>query len=132
MKKIIATTVMILIGLASYSQNLIGESFRDVKKTMNEKGFILREGYTDESKIYYLLAYDNAEIRVYYFNASNTCIVYEYSPKNVLRATMEQGLFNAGYHKNTNGDYDSENYTAMISYSQDNKSWVVTMILRQK
>ena len=67
MKKIIATAVMILIGLASYSQNLIGESFRDVKKTMNEKGFILREGYTDESKVYYLLAYDNAEIRVYYF-----------------------------------------------------------------
>jgi len=132
MKKIIATAAMILIGLASYSQNLIGQSFRDVKKEMNEKGFILTEGYTDENKIYYLLAYDNNETRVYYFSSANICIVYEYSPKGVPRATMEKGLFNAGYHKNLNGDYDNENYTAIISYSADIKRWVVTMILRQK
>ena len=124
MKKITITITMILIGLASYSQNLIGDSFRDVKKAMNDNGYKLEEGYTDD-KIYYLLASDKSSFKGYYFTDANICNSYVVCHYGYTYGETETVLNNAKYYKNSNGDFISGVYIARIKYLPESKEWYV-------
>jgi hypothetical protein len=125
MKKIIITIAMVLIGLASYSQNFVGESFRDVKKSMNDKGFIISEKYVDG--VYRLQASDNNEIRFYYFSDDNTCYAYRLFLFDQTYSEIEKSLLSIGYRKISSRIFNNEKYKAEIEYLESEKQWYVTI-----
>lgn len=116
---------MVLIGLASYSQNFVGESFRDVKKSMNDKGFIISEKYVDG--VYRLQASDNNEIRFYYFSDDNTCYAYRLFLFDQTYSEIEKSLLSIGYRKISSRIFNNEKYKAEIEYLESEKQWYVTI-----
>ena len=128
MKKIITIIALILIGFTSYGQNLLGQSFRDVKKKMNEKGFIIEEKLVDD--IYRLQASDNAEIRFYYFRDDNTCYAYRRFVFDQTYSELESVLLNVGYTKISNRIFTTDKYKAEIEFLEKEKQWFVTITFK--
>ena len=128
MKKLIITLLLSIIFLTTKAQNLIGNSARDVYKSLNEKGYIIQKGYTDEN-IFYISASDNESIRIYYFSNNNICVFFALSYKGFTYQEITNALDKAGYWQVKNIFYTND-YKATIVYMNEYDCYFVVVVPR--
>lgn len=128
MKKLLTTLLFTILFLTGKSQNLIGVSLRDCYKTLDEKGFIINRGYTEQN-IFYLSASDNESVRIYYFTNNNICAYFAISYPGFTYTDIKAVLNKAGYWQIGDLFYTND-YKAKIVYLNDYSCFFVLVELR--
>lgn len=129
MKKLLTTLLLSIIFLTTgKAQNLIGSSLRDAHKILDEKGYIIQKGYTDDN-VYYITAADNESVRIYYFSSNNICVMFAISYKGFTYTEIKQILNKAGYWQ-VNDQFYTNDYKATIIYMNEYECYFVVVIPR--
>ena len=129
MKKIIFTLLFSLFTILGYSQNFIGNSTRDINKSLDEKGFILGQGYTDDG-VFYITGSDKESVRIYYFAKNNVCYMYALSYIGYTYANIKEALKSVGYWESTNGNFYTDRYQASIVWFNEYSCYFVIILPR--
>lgn len=116
--------LMLILGLSSQAQNLIGYSFSDVKKEMNK--YTIEDGYTDYN-VCYLMAYDDDRLNVYYFSDNNKCVAYKYTIYKYTLADLENELSSDGYVLYKDKTYRNNSFISEIKWEKSINGWSVLM-----
>ena len=119
--KTIYTLALLLMTLTSYAQNYVGQSLRHVKSMMDEKGYIINDGW--RNNVYYVEARDVDDYKLYLFTDNNICFMYVTTNSNYTYDIITYALRKANYWQITQYEFTDGEYDAKIS--EDNGKWYI-------
>lgn len=121
MKKLILLVVTTLfVNLNAFSQNMVGESWSDVAKTMYQKGYIVNSDVTSDEKIPYITASSDGVVRIYYFTKNNQCYLYALAIEDATFEFLEKSLLDGDYKKRGNMYYNDQYMAEIVLLGKEN------------
>lgn len=127
MKKLILILLISLFSLDTYSQNMVGYSWSDVYKLMDESGYIVTKGRT-KADVPYILARNSGISRGYYFTENNLCFLYIYFVDGATYLDISKALIDDGYVRVDEKFYKGK-FIAQIDWNKDMSGYVCTILL---
>jgi len=116
-----------LIANAATAQNCVGLSIKDVKKLINEKGYITESGVTKEENTYYITGEDNVAYRIYYFDDSNRCFLTALYLNDTTEDEHKEQLTERGYLQFEDAYY-KDDLKAIILYNEELKRHYLILV----
>ena len=129
--KQILLALLLSTSIKCYSQNLIGESYIDIKNEMIQTGAIVREGVTDNG-YRFIMAQERLKSKCYYFDASNVCFEYILITPGITYAQWMSVLDNTGYMKYDDDFFYKSPYRAKLVFDKDLSEYVLIITYQIK
>ena len=121
--KTIYTLALLLMTLTSYAQNYVGQSLRHVKKELDSKGYIINEGWRNNS--YFVEATDVDDYKIYLFTNNNTCFMYLSSSPSYTYDAITYALRINNYWQLTQYDFTDGEHDVTLSQGETTGNWVI-------
>ena len=105
----------------------IGYSLKDVSQSLDQKGFIVKKGWTTDN-VFYITGKDQESLRIYYFTKNNVCVMYALTYFNWTLNDIEQSLVSTGYVKNQDGHYYDQMHKATAVWLSEYEAYFIIII----